>query len=58
LRDPERLYEDFASRHNVSSVVIDKPDIRDCDRSIISPSEYEAKLVDGAYVAIEVLFKV
>jgi hypothetical protein len=43
---------------DTSGIAIEKPNIRDTDGTLIHPKDYEAKLKDGAYVAVEVLFKV
>jgi len=55
--DPMGYYAALARTVDLSHVVINKPEIRDTDGSLIHPQAYTAKLHNSMIVAVDILLK-
>jgi hypothetical protein len=57
MPDPEDIYSTILGNADVSNSTVHIPNIRDGNGDIITPAEYEKRLVDGSIVMINVYLK-
>lgn len=55
--DPLGLYSGLGCNVDISSITINKPEVRNCNGALIHPREYRTVLKDRAFVGVQVYFK-
>lgn len=57
LSDPLGLYNGLGRNVDISGITINKPEVRNCNGTLVHPREYRSVLKDRAFVGVQVYFK-